>query len=219
MPPTIDLRPAGGEPAPMHLINRNAQLGSLVVAAQANRPELKQSGAEIAAAAKARSGAIYGPLVPNVRAEYFEGGLGGNRFDGATDHFNDSQDYGVGLSWRVGPGGLGDFPRIQANTARLRAAELSAQRLALEVSRQVVEAHARVQSLGDQLASAREALAASEETLKLARQRQQFGVSEVLENIQAEQDLTRARLDYLTIVTDYNRAQFALRRAVGRRMK
>jgi outer membrane protein TolC len=37
----------------------------------------------------------------------------------------------------------------------------------------------------------------------------------VLENIQAEQDLTRSRLDYLTIVTEYNRAQFALRRAVG----
>lgn len=215
MSPTVDLRPEGGEPAPMGLIERGESLGSLVANALANRPELKQGGAEISAAEKARAGTIYGPLVPSLRAEYFYGGLGGGNDGGATDRFNDSQDFGIGLGWRVGPGGLGDFPRIEASTARLRAAELSGERQALEVKRQVVEAQTRVQSYGDQVESARKALAASEEALKLTRQRQQFGVGEVLENIQAEQDLTRARLDYLTVVTEYNRAQFALRRSVG----
>ncbi len=218
MSPTVDLRAEGGEPSPLRLMNRGENLGSLVGNALANRPELKQSGAEKSAAAKARSGAIYGPLVPAVRAEYFYGGLGGGRHDVTADHFNDSEDFGVGLSWRVGPGGIGDFPRIDATTARLRQAELSGERLELEVKREVVEAQTRVQSYGDQIDSAREALAATEETLKLARQRQQFGVGEVLENIQAEQDLTRARFDYLTVVTEFNRAQFALRRAVGGRL-
>lgn len=213
--PTVDLRPEGGEPAPMRLIERNESLGSLVANALANRPELKQSGAEKSAAEKARAGAIYAPLVPSVRADYFYGGLGGSNGGSATDRFNDSQDFGVGLAWRVGPGGIGDFPRIEASTARLRTSVLSAERQELEVKRQVVEAQTRVQSFGDQLESARRALAASEEALKLTRQRQQFGVGEVLENIQAEQDLTRARLDYLTVVTEYNRAQFALRRAIG----
>lgn len=213
--PVIDLRPEGGEPAPMRLAEGGAALDALVASGLANRPELRQAGAEKDAAAKARSGAIFGPVVPAVRAEYFAGGLGGGRPGDAADQFRDSQDFGVGLWWRVGPGGLGDFPRIEAGTARLRGAELSRLRLELDVTRQIVEAHARVQSFGDQLASAREALAASEQALKLARQRQQFGVGEVLENIQAEQDLTRARLDYLTVVTEFNRAQFALRRAVG----
>lgn len=216
MSPTVDLRPEGADPAPMHLLNIDESIGSLVGNALANRPELKQSGAEKDAAAKARSGAIYGPLVPSVRAEYFYGGLGGGRHDATSDHFNDSEDFGVGLSWRVGPGGIGDFTRIDANTAKLRSAELSSERLHLDVKRQVVEAHERVKSFRDQLNSAREALAASEQTLKLARQRQQFGVGEVLENIQAEQDLTRARLDYLGVVSDYNRAQFALQRAIGK---
>jgi outer membrane protein TolC len=216
--PTVDLRPEGGDPAPMRLLDREENLGSLVGNALANRPELKQSGAETAAAQKARAGAIYGPLVPTVRAEYFSGGLGGGRHDNATDHFGDSQDFGIGLGWRVGPGGIGDVPRIEANTARLRAAELLGARTELEVKRQVVEAQTRVQSFRDQLESAREALSASEQALKLTRERQQFGVGEVLENIQAEQDLTRARLDYLTVVTEYNRAQFALRRAVGTRL-
>lgn len=218
MSPTIDLHPEGGEPSPISLIDRGENIGSLVGNALANRPEIRQSSAEREAAAKARSGAIYGPLIPSVRAEYFYGGLGGERYDNGPSHFNDSHDFGVGLSWRIGPGGIGDFPRIDASTARLRFAELSGERQELEVKRQVVEAHARVQSNGDQLTSAREALAASEQALTLARQRQQFGVGEVLENIQAEQDLTRARLDYLSVVTEYNRAQFALRRAIGRRL-
>jgi outer membrane protein TolC len=215
MSPTVDLRPEGGEPAPMRLIERQESLGSLVANALANRPELKQSGAEKSAAEKARAGTIYAPLVPTVRADYFYGGLGGAQNGSATDQFGDTQDFGVGLSWRVGPGGLGDFPRIEASTARWRAAQLFGERQEIEVKRQVVEAQTRVQSYGDQLESARRALSASEDTLKLTRQRQQFGVGEVLENIQAEQDLTRARLDYLTVVTEYNRAQFALRRAVG----
>ena len=70
-------------------------------------------------------------------------------------------------------------------------------------------------SLADQIESARKALGSAESALKLTRQRQQFGVGEVLENIQSEQDLTRARTDYLSAITDYNRAQFALQRAVG----
>jgi outer membrane protein TolC len=217
--PTIDLRPEGGEPAPLKLVESRETLGSLVGNALTNRPELGQSGAEQTAAAKARAAALYGPLIPTLRAEYFQGGLGGGTHDDGPRHFNDSDDFSAGLSWRIGPGGLGDVTRIDSADARLRTAQLTGERLRLEIIRQVVEAHARVQSFTDQLASAHNALAAAEESLKLTRQRQQFGVGEVLENIKAEEDLTRARLDYLTIITEHNRAQFALRRAIGKAMR
>ncbi len=124
-------------------------------------------------------------------------------------------DYGIGLSWRVGPGGLFDTGRIHAGEARLETGELERAKLRDEITRQVVEAHASAHSLADQIEFSKKALSAAEQSLKLARQRQQFGVGEVLENIQAEQDLTRARLDYLTAITGHNRAQFALRRAVA----
>jgi len=42
-------------------------------------------------------------------------------------------------------------------------------------------------------------------------------VGVVLENIQAEQDLTRARLDVLTAIAEVNKAQYALKKAVGNR--
>lgn len=44
-----------------------------------------------------------------------------------------------------------------------------------------------------------------------------FGVGVVLETILAQQEeLSRVRNDYLNIVTDYNKTQYALQRALGR---
>jgi outer membrane protein TolC len=215
--PLVELRPEGGEPAPMHFDERDVNVERLAAQALGCRPELRQSDAQLSAAEKARDGAKFGPLIPTVRADYGYGGLGGGVYGSSLDdRFNDSTDYGIGLFWRLGPGGLFDMSRIHAREAGVRIGEIEMALLRDEITRQVVEAHTRVHSLADQIDYSRKALSAAEQSLKLARQRQQFGVGEVLENIQAAQDLTRARLDYLTAITEFNRAQFALRRAIGR---
>ena len=85
-----------------------------------------------------------------------------------------------------------------------------------QVTRQVVEAFTHWQSLNEQLNVAKRALDAAEEGLRLAQQRKEFAVGIVLENIQAEQDLTRARLDYLKTVADFDRAQYTLLKAIGK---
>lgn len=214
--PLIELRAEGGEPAPLRLPEYRSTVETLVAAAMSQRPELKQNDAQLSAARKARDGAKFGPLIPSVRGEYFHGGLGGGTYEDGVKRFDESSDYGVGLSWRVGPGGLFDVGRVRAGEARLQAGVLEQEKLRDEITRQVVEAHARAHSLADQIEFSQRALSAAEQSLKLARQRQQFGVGEVLENIQAEQDLTRARLEYLTAITENNRAQFSLQRAVGK---
>ena len=84
-----------------------------------------------------------------------------------------------------------------------------------EIIRQVVESHARAQSLFDQLATTKQNLATASETLRLTRERKQFGVGAVLEDIQAEQELTRARSDYLDAVAEYNKSQYGLSKATG----
>jgi outer membrane protein TolC len=216
--PTVDIRAEGGEPAPLRLFDTIENLDALVAKARKLRPETKQSLAERDAAAKARAGALYAPYIPSLRADYAYGGLGGGRFDGVTDRFDESHDYSIGLSWRLGPGGIGDRTRIDTETSRLRAAQLATEQVELEISRQTVEARTRVLSLRDELAIATEGLVASEKAAQLSRQRSEFGVGEVLERIEAEQELVQARLGYLATVTDYNLAQFALRRALGVRL-
>ena len=80
---------------------------------------------------------------------------------------------------------------------------------------QVVAGLARLQSWSDQIGLAEEKLASATDALRLTRERKQYGVGVVLEDIQAQQDLDRARSDYVNVLAEYNKAQYGLRRAVG----
>ena len=211
---TVELVASERDLLPFTLGKTNAALDSLVAQALATRPELKQSRALTAAAQKAKDGATLGPLVPALGAQVSLGGLGGG-VNGSTGNFSDSQDYFLGLSWRIGPGGLFDQPRIRASTARLEVARLGSAKARDEIIRQVVEAQTRAQSLSDQFLTAERAMGSAQESLRLARARQEFAVGVVLENIFAEQELTRARNDYFTTVAEHNKAQYALARAIG----
>src|SRR5438034_3230486 len=212
--PSVELVPQDTDLVPLTLVEPNAPLDSLVQQALRSRPELKQSQALVTAARDAKNGAVYGPLIPSVGAQAFGGGLGGGKND-STGNFGQSEDYFVGIGWRIGPGGLFDSGRVHASKARLETARLSGTKVQDEITRQVVESHARAQSLLDQIATARQNLTTTSETLRLTRERKQFGVGAVLEDIQAQQELTRARSDYLSAVAEFNKAQYGLAKAVG----
>jgi outer membrane protein TolC len=155
-----------------------------------------------------------GPLIPTVGAQAFVGGLGGGNED-VSSGLGSSQDYAVTLGWRIGPNGLFDRGRTRAAEARLKSADLLLQKTVDEISRQVTENFVRWQSLADQIATSRAAMRAAEGTLRLTRQRKEFGVGAVLEDIVAQQELTRAQLDYVALVAEFNKAQFLLLKATG----
>jgi outer membrane protein TolC len=213
--PTTDLRARESELLPLALVETNAALSRLVAQALEARAERRQSEATIAAARETRKGAIYGPLIPSAGAQFFAGGLGGSSDAGAS-RFSNQEDFFAGLSWKIGPGGLFDASRTHAAEAQFQIARLNAEKTQDEIARQVVESATRVQSLNDQIQFARRALEAAEESLRLAQLRRQFAVGIVLETIQAERDLTRARFDYLKAIAEFNKAQYALHRALGK---
>lgn len=210
----VELAPRDEELTPLALVSTNVTLDGLLTQAFSARPEFAQSRFLVDAAREGRKGVVYGPLVPTLGAQIFAGGLGGGS-ESSPDQFGGSQDYQFTLGWRIGPGGLFDRGRKHAAEARLRTADLSGQKLADEVRRQVTESYARWQSMGDQMATAGRAIQAADETLRLTQQRKEFAVGVVLEAILAEQELTRARLDWLNVVGEFNKAQYALSRAIG----
>ncbi|HTG45711.1 MAG TPA: TolC family protein [Verrucomicrobiae bacterium] len=201
--------------APLLLVETNTTLASLVQETLANRSEMKEAKANYAAALESEKGAVYGPLIPSLGAQVFTGGLAGDS-DAGPARFGAQEDYAVGLSWKIGPGGIFDSSRKKAAAARLQAAQLADAKVRDEVAVQVVESFTRIQSLQDQIESARRALHSAENGLALAQQRREFSVGIVLENILAEQDLTRARFDYLKAVAEFNKTQYALKRATGK---
>ncbi len=211
---TVDLTPVDQELLPLTLFETNLALHALVGQAMRSRPELKQSQALLAAAKAARNGAVYGPLIPAIGVQAFGGGLGGGP-DNGSSIFGGEGDVAVGLSWRIGPGGLFDSGRINANKARMAATRLGGEKVRDEITTQVVTAFVRIQSLASQIELAGRSLATATEALRLTRDRKQYGVGMVLEDIQAQQDLTQARADYFTAIAEFNKAQYGLNKAVG----
>ncbi|MDB6045771.1 MAG: TolC family protein [Gammaproteobacteria bacterium] len=212
--PLVDLVPAEREPAPLALADLNATPDALVRTALQNRPELTQTGSLIAAAQQARRGALYGPLIPTIGGRAFAGELGGGVGD--TDvNGGPRREYGVGLSWKIGPGGLFDLGRIKASNANLTVAEVKDEKMRDAIARQVVDGYTQVQSLFQQVRDARLNVSSAEETLRLTRGRKELGVGTVLEDIQAQQDLEKARSDLNTVVTQLNQQQYALLYSVG----
>lgn len=211
---TVELTATDADLVPISLVNANTALDFLVQQALTSRPELRQSKALYAASRDAKYAAVFGPLIPSVGASAFVGGLGGGA-GGQTGNFGESEDYIATLSWRIGPGGLFDMGRIHASDARMKIARYIDEKVKDQVTRQVVETTTRVRSLSDQINTAKKSLTDAEEALRLSRERKEFGVGIVLETIQSEQDLTRARTDYVTAVAEFNKSQYALTKAVG----
>ena len=212
--PATQLTPLESELVPLTLVDTSSSMDSLVTRALSARPELRQFVAQAEAAKAARKGAQRGPWIPTVGAQASFGGLGGGR-NNDWGNFDDTEDYFLGLSWRIGPGGLFDRSRIRAAEAREKSSGLQSEKVRDDVARQVIESLVRARSLRDQLGSARLALTAAQETLKLSRERKEFAVGAVLETIQAEEELTRVRRDYFTVIAEVNKAQFSLQAALG----
>jgi outer membrane protein TolC len=210
----VSLVPQDTGLVPVTLFRTNTSMHELVDEALNSRPEIKQSQSFLAASRDTKNGAVYGPWIPTLGAQVYGGGLGGGP-DNAPGNFGAMGDYTLGLSWRIGPGGLLDSGRINASKARLVSAELADSRLKDVIIGQVVTSLTRVQSLSTQITLAERRLSSASETLKLTQERKQFGVGAVLEDIQAQQDLETARSDYLTTLSEYNKAQYGLSHAVG----
>lgn len=214
--PAIELTPVESDLAPLKLVEAGGEIGALISRALAARPELDEAGARLQGARNARKGATYGPLIPTLGAQASLGGLGGGPAGSSiTRDFDSSTDYAIGLSWRVGPGGILDRNRQRETAARERQSELELEKVRDQIRRQVVEQHAKLRSLATQIELARKALEAADQTARLSRQRRETGVGAVFEDLQAEEELARARRDYASTVADFNFAQYALRFATG----
>jgi outer membrane protein TolC len=212
--PAIELVAADAALTAVTLVSE-ASLPELVKQALEANPELKQGRSLVDAAEALKQGASHGPLIPTLAAQVSLGGLGGAR-SGVADRFGGAQDYAATLYWRVGPGGLFDKNRKALADAKVQIANLGLEGKRQDVERQVAEAYARVTSLAQQIRITEKAMALAEDGWKLSRERKDFAVGGVLETLQAEQELTRARTDYLRAVADQNKAQYALARTLGR---
>jgi outer membrane protein TolC len=209
-----DLVSSDSDLVPIMLVDTTAAVDTLVARAIRRRPEIQQWEARTTVSETLRRGAVYGPLVPALGLQIFAGGLSGGPDSGRT-RSGGMSDYSIGVSWRVGPGGLFDRARVSTADAQLAAARVGLAKERDIVAAEVVSGLARTRALGAQIALARRALESARLTLQLTRGRKEFGVGSVLEDIQAQQALTQAGGDYVNAVAEFDKAEYSLGKAVG----
>ena len=90
--PLIELVPDDRTPAPLTFSESDTALSQLAARAVERRPEVAMNAEQLAAAITAGDGAKWAPVIPTLRAEIFQGGLGGGQHDDGPRHFNDSSD-------------------------------------------------------------------------------------------------------------------------------
>ena len=215
LPADSALRPAKADLVPVRLLDRKLGVATLISQAAQHRPEMKAAGAVNQAAVLEKDRARVAPMIPNVQAGYSFGGLGGG-YNGDVSNFDDTQNMYIGLGWKIGPGGLFDKQRQIIAGAQEEATKLQAGQIKAAIGREVVEAAARAQSAHDQIDINDEAVAAAQEMVKLAKERQASQLGVVLEYLLAREELTRARQSRVQTVAAFNKAQHELKRAVGR---
>jgi outer membrane protein TolC len=182
-----------------------------------NRPELQAARASLASA-RASLGGAQGRRYPEL-----SGGLGYSY--GVTGHFpksfreiddNSSRTVSLGLSV---PNFDGRNTRgaIQQAKARKLQAEYDVRLEELDVGPDGQTALQSASLARDRIQVTRDEQAAAEEDLKLSQEKYNVGSATVLELIDAQVALTRARSDYISALADAQVAQMQLRRARGER--
>jgi outer membrane protein TolC len=214
LPHGLNLRGDAGELVPMSLVDADASLTSLVTMALNHRPELRSREALLAAAKTDAEGARKAPWYPDLSLRGQVGGLGGGR-NGSTGNFGASSEVMLGVSWRIGPGGLLDSTRGDTAESLAQQEGVLAEKTRQCITREVLEATATVRSLQDRIAIAQKLLGSAEKAYKLTRERGKQGIGGVLESLRSEEDLSFARLAYFDLVTESNIAQTNLRCALG----
>ncbi len=214
--PDAVLRPAKSDLVPVRMMAGKG-VATMISLAQQHRPEMQAAQAIHNSMGAEKDRAHVAPLIPSVQAGYTTGGLGGGPGVGNQwGNFGSQQDYYLGVGWKIGPGGLFDRQRQKVADAREESASLQTSQVKAAVGREVVEAATRAQSANDQIKINDEAVDAAEEMTKLAKERQASQLGVVLEYLLARDELTRARQSRVIAVTDFNKAQHALKRAVGK---
>jgi outer membrane protein TolC len=209
--PGVELVAIEEEPALLTLVPE-AKEADLVGEAVAARPELREAAAELAAARHEETAATWAPLIPDIQVDAGVGSLGPVFSD-----LESSRDYTFTMGWRIGPGGILDFGRQRLAESRVRQAEIRLQLAKQRVADEVRAAWTQVTARRRMLDLAKQELEDATRALALNQERQAANIGIPLEVLQAEEALTRARLDFYTVAVEYNQAQLRLHLSLGRK--
>jgi len=172
-----------------------------------SRPEYKQ--------AKLRVDAAEATVKLQVRNFYPD--ITGNAYVGRqTTDFREIWELGVALNWNIFDGGH-KIARYREALASLQSAQAQMRSEELTIAQDVEQAYLNVGAANEQIQAARAAVAAADESFRLAQGRFDAGVGTILELTDAQLALTQAQSTEAQALANFHIAIATLERALGRR--
>lgn len=230
--PTAVVEPAEPPTLPVTVIDPVASVDDLIPVALNARPELAGNQAFVQATLARLKQEKIRPLVPSLAVRSAStnpaGTLGYGTFGGGTNgnlkDFGGRFDIDVQLLWEFSALGFGNKARVAERRAEYEAATLdlfrTQDRIAAEVATRFAEVRAAAQRLNDAEPALKEAIELVQKNVEGLGQTRRIGDALTLvirpqEAVAALQAFAQANSDFFAAVSDYNRAQFRLYRALG----
>ncbi|TDD95485.1 TolC family protein [Flavobacterium cellulosilyticum] len=151
-----------------------------------------------------------GLLLPKLRI-----GADNGAFGRYSDNLHTTYQVNVSLLWNIPFGRFSYQGDIKKGKARIDLQENKVSQFKNQYQQEIVVATTEIQMAEEQISVAKQALAFSIEAVNQSIERQKIGTAKPFEVYQAQQFNLQAQLDYLKIISDFNKAQYALKVAKG----
>jgi outer membrane protein TolC len=214
LPPDRELAPEEPALVPIELVSHESKAADLVSDGLSRRPELASSQHLVAEAIERLNRERYAPLLPSVILGVSQGGFGGGPGSTVAD-LRSRFDLDATAYWELRNFGLGEVAARESARSRLRQERFLQVQLMDQVAREIVEAHAQVESLRGQITVAESGIRVANDSYRRNLERIRGGQGLPLEVLQSIQALDQSRREYLRAVGDYDQWQFRLYRAIG----
>lgn len=199
---------------PLEMVADQTGKSSLIQIGLANRPELKESQALVAAACEAYQREKFAPFVPSVLLGFSTGGFGG----GLSDDLNDvagRYDFDAMMTWQVRNMGFGERAARRQRSAQVQQANFEKLRVMDQVAADVSESLAQVQFRRRQIEITQGAIVNARQSYDRNLERIRDGQGLPLEVLQSAQAYESAQRAYSEAVVRHNQSQLRLQWALG----
>jgi outer membrane protein TolC len=210
----VELVPAEERIVPVKIVDDSTALDELLATGLSNRPELRQYQHLVAATNERIRQEHWRPWLPNLAVGYSAGTFGGGP-SGQFDNQSGRGDFDALAAWELNRLGLGNYVLRRQRASQNRQAYLQFAMVRDRVIAEVTTAAADLHSYLRQIDATTGSIQAANESYQLNFQRIRQGEGLPIELLQAIRARTDAQDAYTQAVTNYNRSQFRLLRALG----
>lgn len=205
----LDLESGENHLRKRRLIPKSLKIDKLLLMAIERRPELKQYE-ELRLAAKRAIVVAAAPLQPNVTFGGTVYGIGAG-----SSSLDKIFTLNLGVNWTLGGLGTTDIANMQRARWEARQAAIQAKKQFLDVFDQVRTSYTDSLAADRKIERATVQIAAAEEELRIAKKRMDAGLGLNINVINAQRDLTQARINKAQAVVEFNVSQAQLLRNIG----